>query len=90
MIPYLDDLIELHRKNEMPLWELGAHVVESIAQSGGQRDYDEVPDWLKAEVRKQIASYEKEGGWFILSGSGTVEDYGPHVQAFLVKVRLSP
>ncbi|PMQ05146.1 hypothetical protein DyAD56_11240 [Dyella sp. AD56] len=86
MIPHLSALIEMNLRGEMPMEEIVAHVVKSIALEGGEGDFETLSLELKKEVLEKLARYQKSGDWFLVSNTG-MENYGPYAEAFLRKIR---
>jgi hypothetical protein len=89
MIPYMKEFIEMNLRDEFPTWELSTYVVKSLSKSGMQNDFDELPDWLRAAVRKEIASYKDSGIWLILRSNSEAEDYAPYADEIIRKFDLS-
>ena len=88
MIPYIDKFIAMNLNGEFPTWELAAYVVKNLAISGVQSDFDTLPGWLKARVRKEIASYKSSGRWLILQSNSEGEDYAPYADRVVQKFNL--
>ncbi|WP_257385191.1 hypothetical protein [Tahibacter caeni] len=88
MIPYIKEFIEMNLRGEFPTWELSAYVVKKMSESGTQNDFDELPDWLREGVRKEIASYKASGIWFILQSNSEGEDYSPYAEEVLRRFDL--
>jgi hypothetical protein len=85
VIPHLSSLLEMNKRGEMPMTEIVAHIVKSIALDGRGSDYADLPEELKRHVEAQVSSYRQGGGWFLVSNNG-LEDYGQYAEAFLAKV----
>ena len=89
MIPNIYEFVEMHKKGEIPIWILVSHVVKNLSITLSQTDFDALPDWLRARVRDQIASYKASGGWLMLGGNSEAEDYGPYADEVIRKIDLS-
>jgi hypothetical protein len=89
MIPYVNEFIEMTLRGEFPTWELSAYVVKKLSKSGTQSDFDELPDWLRAGIREEIASYKASGIWLILQSNSEGEDYAPYAEDVLQRFDLS-
>jgi len=85
VIPNISSLLEMNGRGEMPMDEIVAHVIKSIALTGSGSDFSSLPEELKEHVRARIAWYKKTGGWLLVSNNG-LEDYAPYAEAFLAKV----
>ena len=80
MIPFIDDFIEMHERDELPPGMLVAYVVKKLSQEGSQLDYDSLPEWLKEGVRRRLAAYSVVKGWYVLMSNSEGEDYGPYAE----------
>jgi len=89
MIPYIKEFIEMNLRGAFPTWELSAYVVKKLSKSGTQSDFDELPDWLREGIRKEIASYKASGIWLILQSNSEGEDYAPYAEDVLQRFDLS-
>ncbi|WP_308725852.1 hypothetical protein [Metapseudomonas otitidis] len=84
---YAKILVDLHEQGDMPSWEMVLFIVKSIAQEGGQSDFDSLPVWLKAETEKEIEVYKIERDWKVII-NGAIEDYAPYADKFIKKIEF--
>jgi len=88
MSTYIDDILKMHECGDLPSWILTAFVVKSLSERGDQSDYDNLPAWLKNNIRKRIAEYQADEGWLMFGSNREAEDYAPYAEKVLRKFDL--
>ncbi len=85
MVPNLTLLLDMAGRGEIPMDEVAALVIKSIALRGGKADYDLLPLEIKQAISVKLDWYKSAGGWYLVSSDG-MENYGKYADGFLEKL----
>ena len=88
MIPFIDEILELHSSGAIRTFELAAWIVKGLSESKLQSDFDALPYWLKESVRAEIAQYMNHREWRILGSNGMNIDYAPFADIVIENINL--